>query len=153
MRVALFATCLVDLVRPSVGFAAVKLLEQAGCEVVVPLAQTCCGQPAYNNGDRQTAIHLARQVIDSFYIYDYLVVPSGSCGGMIKIHYPELLKDDPVYGSKAADLAGRVYELTSFLVDVLKYDALDTATRVRSPTTIPVPACGKWESSSNRDAC
>jgi len=127
MRVALFATCLVDLVRPSVGFAAIKLLEQAGCEVVVPLAQTCCGQPAYNNGDKQTAIRLAKQVVDSFYIYDYIVAPSGSCGGMLKIHYPELLKDDSDYASKAADLAGRCYELTSFLVDVLKFESLDAA--------------------------
>lgn len=127
MRVALFATCLVDLLRPSVGFAAVKLLEQAGCEVIVPTAQTCCGQPAYNNGDKKTAIRVARQVVDTFYNYDYLVVPSGSCGGMIKIHYPELLKADPAYSDKAAELAGRCYELTSFLVDVLKHESLDVA--------------------------
>ena len=78
MRVALFATCLVDLLRPSVGFAAVKLLEQAGCEVEVPLGQTCCGQPAYNNGDKKTAIQLAKQMIDTFYPYDCVVIPSGS---------------------------------------------------------------------------
>ena len=125
MRVALFATCLVDLLRPSVGFAAVKLLEQAGCEVEVPLAQTCCGQPAYNNGDKKTAIQLAKQVVDTFYHYDYIVVPSGSCGGMIKIHYPELFKDEPAYHDKASELAGRCYELTSFLVDVLKHESFD----------------------------
>jgi len=127
MRVALFATCLVDLLRPSVGFAAVKLLEQAGCEVEVPLAQTCCGQPAYNNGDKKTAIQLAKQVVDTFYHYDYIVVPSGSCGGMIKIHYPELLKDEPAYHDKASELAGRCYELTSFLVDVLKHESFDAS--------------------------
>ena len=127
MRVGLFATCLVDLLRPSVGFAAVKLLQQAGCEVEVPLAQTCCGQPAYNNGDRNNAAPLAKQVIDTFYKYDYLVVPSGSCGGMIKVHYPELLKNDPAYHAKATDLAGRCFELTSFLVDVLKIESLDAA--------------------------
>lgn len=125
MRVALFATCLVDLVRPAVGFATVKLLEQAGCEVIVPLAQTCCGQPAYNNGDKQTAVRLAKQVIDTFNIYDYIVVPSGSCGGMIKIHYPELLQDEADYSVKAKELAARCYELTSFLVDVLKHDTLE----------------------------
>ena len=125
MRVALFATCLVDLLRPSVGFATLKLLAQAGCEVEVPLAQTCCGQPAYNNGDKSIAIRLAKQLVDTFYIYDYLVVPSGSCGGMIKIHYPELLKDEPAYRDKATELAGRCYELTSFLVDVLKHDSFD----------------------------
>ena len=127
MRVALFATCLVDLVRPSVGFATVKVLEQAGCEVVVPLAQTCCGQPAYNNGDKKTAIRLARQVVDTLYIYDHIVIPSGSCGGMLKVHYPELLKDEPDYAIKAAELAARSYELTSFLVDVLKFESLDAA--------------------------
>ena len=124
MRVGLFATCLVDLLRPSVGFAAVKLLQQAGCEVEVPLRQTCCGQPAYNNGDRNNAIHLAKQVIDSFSSYDYVVIPSGSCGGMIKLHYPELLKNEPDYASKAADLASRCYELTSFLVDVLQLQSV-----------------------------
>jgi L-lactate dehydrogenase complex protein LldE len=82
-RVALFVTCLVDLHRPSVGFAAIKLLEQAGCDVEVPLAQTCCGQPAYNSGDRRTAQDLARQVLEAFAGFDYVVVPSGSCGGMI----------------------------------------------------------------------
>ena len=126
MRVALFATCLVDLLRPSVGFAAVRLLKQAGCEAIVPSSQTCCGQPAYNNGDRKTAIRLAKDVIDTFYLYDYLVVPSGSCGGMIKIHYPELLKDEPDYGIKATELAGRCYELTSFLVDVLQHESFNT---------------------------
>jgi L-lactate dehydrogenase complex protein LldE len=125
MRVGLFATCLVDLLRPSVGFAAVKLLQQAGCEVEVPLTQTCCGQPAYNNGDRKNAARLAQQVIDTFYEYEYVVIPSGSCGGMVKVHYPELLKDDPIYHAKAIDLASRCFELTSFLVDVLKIDSLD----------------------------
>jgi L-lactate dehydrogenase complex protein LldE len=127
MRVALFATCLVDLLRPSVGFAAVKLLQQAGCEVEVPLAQTCCGQPAYNNGDRNNASRLAQQVIDTFYQYDYVVVPSGSCGGMIKVHYPELLKDNSSYHLKATELASRCFELTSFLVDVLEIEIFSVA--------------------------
>lgn len=125
MRVALFATCLVDLVRPSVGFAAAKLLEQAGCEVIVPPSQSCCGQPAYNNGDKKTAVRLAKQVVDSFYIYDYVIVPSGSCGGMIKIHYPELLRDEPDYAGKATEMASRCYELTSFLVDVLQHESFN----------------------------
>lgn len=121
MQVALFVTCLVDLLRPSVGHAALKLLEQADCSVVIPPGQTCCGQPAYNNGDRKNARQLARQVIDEFDKYDYVVVPSGSCGGMIKCHYPELLKDDPDYHERATQLADDCYELTSFLVDVLGY--------------------------------
>ncbi len=124
MRVGLFATCLVDLLRPSVGFATVKLLQQAGCEVDVPLNQTCCGQPAYNNGDKDNAKRLAKQVIDTFERYDYVVIPSGSCGGMLKLHYPALLQQDPVYHGKAMALAERCYELTSFLVDVLDLKTL-----------------------------
>ena len=87
-RVALFVTCLVDLHRPTVGFAAIKLLERAGCLVEVPRAQTCCGQPAFNSGDRTTARDIGRQVLEAFSGYDYVVVPSGSCAGMIKHHLP-----------------------------------------------------------------
>jgi len=123
-RVALFVTCLVDLIRPSIGFAAVKLLEEAGCTVEVPRAQTCCGQPAYNSGDRANAKALARQAIDSFAGFDYVVVPSGSCGGMIKIHYPALFADEPAMLAKARDLAARSFELISFLVDVLKVERI-----------------------------
>lgn len=115
MKVALFATCLVDLFRPAVGFAAVRLLEQAGCDVVVPPEQVCCGQPAFNNGDQDNARAIARQVIDSFSGYEYIVVPSGSCGGMIKVHYPELFETDDDYHHRAMALAERCYELTQFL--------------------------------------
>ena len=89
--VGLFVTCLVDTMRPSVGFAAVRLLEDAGCDVVVPAGQTCCGQPALNSGDSQDARSIARQVVEAFAKVDYVVVPSGSCAGTIKVHYPELL--------------------------------------------------------------
>ena len=119
MRVGLFATCLVDFMRPSVGFAAANLLERAGCAVDVPLAQTCCGQPAWNNGDAENARHLARQVIDVFGDYDHVVIPSGSCAGMLRHHYPRILADDHDYCDRARELAGRCHELTSFLVDVL----------------------------------
>jgi L-lactate dehydrogenase complex protein LldE len=124
-RVALFVTCLVDLFRPSVGFAAAKLLEDAGCIVEVPKAQSCCGQPGYNSGDRADALAIARQVIATFGRYDYVVVPSGSCGGMIKTHYPTLFADDPAMGEKAKALAARTYELVSFLADVLKRDRVE----------------------------
>ncbi len=93
--VGLFVTCLVDLFRPAIGFAAIKLLEDAGARVEVPLAQTCCGQPAFNSGDRADAQVIARQVIDVFEGFDYVVAPSGSCAGMLKLHYPALLADDP----------------------------------------------------------
>src|SRR5437588_3556451 len=117
-RVGLLVTCLVDLFRPTVGFAAVKLLEQAGCTVEVPRAQTCCGQPAYNSGDRADAKAVARQVIAAFAGYDYVVAPSGSCAGMVKVHYRELFADEPEMLAQAQDLAARTYELMSFLVDV-----------------------------------
>src|SRR5258708_29300607 len=118
VRVGLFVTCLVDLFRPSVGFAAVKLLEEAGCSVEVPAAQTCRGQPAYNSGDKADAKAIARQVIDAFASFDYVVVPSGSCGGMIKEHYPALFADDPALFQRAQHLAKRTHELVSFLADV-----------------------------------
>jgi L-lactate dehydrogenase complex protein LldE len=117
-RVALFVTCLVDLFRPTVGFAAVKLLEQAGCIVEVPRAQTCCGQPAYNSGDRGDAKAIAMQVVDVFAGYDYIVAPSGSCAGMIRQHYPDMFADDPAFLPRVRELASRTWELVSFLVDV-----------------------------------
>ncbi len=95
MRVGLLVTCLVDFFRPTIGFAAVKLLEAAGCTVEVPRAQTCCGQPGYNSGDRADAKAIALQVVDTFAGYDHVVAPSGSCAGMIRRHYPELFADDP----------------------------------------------------------
>ena len=117
-RVALFVTCLVDLYRPSIGFAAIDLLERAGCTVAVPPQQTCCGQPAYNSGDRRTAQDLARPIIDAFLPYDYTVVPSGSCGAMIAKHFPGLFADDPEYRGKAERLAAKTHELVSFLTDI-----------------------------------
>jgi L-lactate dehydrogenase complex protein LldE len=125
-RVGLFATCLVDLFRPSVGFAAVKLLEDAGCVVSVP-SQTCCGQPAFNSGDRRTARDLALQVMDAFANVDYIVAPSGSCGGMIAKHYPELFEDDPGLRARANAFAAKTHELVSFLVDVLKVESVKAA--------------------------
>jgi L-lactate dehydrogenase complex protein LldE len=116
--VGLFVTCLVDLVRPQVGFAAVKLLEQAGCEVHVPRAQTCCGQPAWNAGDNRNAAAIARNVVEAFEGFDYVVAPSGSCAGMLRRHYPDVLKADPRYAARALALAERSHELMSFLVRV-----------------------------------
>ena len=123
-RVALFVTCLVDLHRPSVGFAAIRLLEAAGCLVEVPRAQTCCGQPAYNTGDRATARDLARGILDAFGGYDYVVAPSGSCAGMIAHHFPGLFDDDPNLRARAEALAARTHELMEFLVDVMGVDGV-----------------------------
>src|SRR5215213_10848245 len=124
-RVALLVTCLVDLFRPSIGFAAVKLLEEAGCVVEVPRAQTCCGQPAYNSGDRNDAKAIARRVIEIFSGYDYVVAPSGSCAGMVKAHYPEMFADEPDMRARAEELATRTHELISFLVDVRGISAVN----------------------------
>ncbi len=124
-RVGLFVTCLVDLLRPVVGFAAVKLLEEAGCVVEVPAAQTCCGQPAYNSGDRSDSLAIARQVIETFEHFDYVVVPSGSCGGMLKKHFPALFADDAEMRQRAARFGAKTFELVAFLRDVMKIDVVN----------------------------
>ena len=126
-NVALFVTCLVDLFRPSVGFAAVTLLEQAGCEVAVPQAQTCCGQPAYNSGDRADAIGIARRTIPALLPFDYVVAPSGSCAGMIAKHWPGLFEDDQEMSKLAIEVAEKTWELTAFLTDVCGMESVDAA--------------------------
>ncbi|MBY4898885.1 (Fe-S)-binding protein [Cupriavidus sp. AU9028] len=122
MRIGLFVTCLVDLMRPEIGFSVLKVLERAGYEVMVPEAQTCCGQPAYNSGERTAARDLAEKFLREFEMFDYVVVPSGSCGGMIVHHYGDLLRDDPELGGRYQKLRERVYELTDFLVNVAGID-------------------------------
>jgi L-lactate dehydrogenase complex protein LldE len=123
-RVGLFVTCLADLMRPSVAFAAVRLLEDAGCTVEVPVAQTCCGQPALNSGDRMDAREIAKRVIVAFEGFDAVVGPSGSCMGTLRQDYPALFADDPAWAARAESLAGRSHELLSFLVDVLKVEGV-----------------------------
>ena len=128
-NVGLFVTCLVDLMRPSVGFAAVELLEAAGCRVTVPAAQTCCGQPAYNMGDRADTREIARQTVQAFRDFDYVVAPSGSCAAMIKEHYPALFAGEPELQSQAEALAEKTHELISFLADVLEVESVDAQYR------------------------
>lgn len=118
-RVGLFVTCLVDLFRPGIGFASIRLLEQAGCDVEVPTAQTCCGQPAFNSGDYDTTRRIARQVIETFEPYDYVVGPSGSCMATIRAHYRDLFEDEPQWLERANRFGERVHELLSFLTDVM----------------------------------
>ncbi len=117
-RVALFVTCLVDMIRPQIGFAAIRVLEAAGCEVVVPDAQTCCGQPALNSGDRDTAADLARRAIAMLEPYDHVVIPSGSCAATVRVHYPEILEHDPEWGPRATALAARTFEILAYLDEV-----------------------------------
>jgi L-lactate dehydrogenase complex protein LldE len=125
IRVALFATCLVDNFRPQAGFAAARLLEKAGCEVFVP-CQTCCGQPAYNGGNEKTAIAIARNVISQFGDYDFVVAPSASCAGMLRHHYPKLFEKDTKWAERAQKLAAKTHELFSFLVNIRGLKTLAT---------------------------
>jgi L-lactate dehydrogenase complex protein LldE len=117
-RAGLFVTCLVDLLRPSVGFAAVRLIEAAGCRVEVVEGQTCCGQPAYNSGDRQSTREIALATVRAFQGCDYVVAPSGSCAAMLKLHYPRLFTGAEEHAEEVRAFAERVHELTSFLVNV-----------------------------------
>jgi len=120
-HVGLFITCLIDLFRPSIAWATIDLLKQAGCKVTVPQTQTCCGQPAYNSGANIQARDLAKKLIDEFKEFDFIVVPSGSCSGMIKQHFLELFKDDVSWLKKATLISRKTYELTEFLIDVLDF--------------------------------
>ena len=127
-RVQLFATCLVDRFAPQVGHAVVTLLEREGLEVLVPPDQTCCGQPAFNGGFTADAAAMARHTIDVLSaVPDPVIVPSGSCAEMIVHHYPDLLATDADYAARARELAGRTYELTQFLADVLQVDLSQVA--------------------------
>lgn len=126
-QVGLFVTCLVDLFRPTVGFAAVKLLEDAGCNVEVPPTQTCCGQPAFNAGDRPSTVDIAKSVITAFESFEYVIAPSGSCAGMLKKHYPTLFEDEPAWAARAEKLAAKCFELVSFLTDVLKVETVSAS--------------------------
>jgi L-lactate dehydrogenase complex protein LldE len=127
MRVGLFVTCLVDMMRPEIGFSAIKLLEAAGCEVFVPEGQTCCGQPGYSSGDRKAARALAKKFIREFEGFDYVVIPSGSCGGNVKTHYADLFADDPAWLARLQRLAPSVYELTDFLHNVVRIENMPGA--------------------------
>ena len=122
MRVGLFVTCLVDSMRPRIGFATIKLLEAAGCDVSVPEQQTCCGQPGYNSGERKSAEAMARKFLAEFEAFDYVVLPSGSCAGMIRVHYPDLFRDDPAMLARITAVGQRTYELTDFLTHIARLD-------------------------------
>lgn len=145
MRVGLFVTCLVDAMRPEIGFSVLKLLEAAGCEVIVPETQTCCGQPGYSSGDRAAARALAEKFVEEFEGFDYVVIPSGSCGGNVKTHYADLFADDPEWSARMARLAPRVYELTDFLHNVARIQALPGAGKCAATVTYHDSCCGLRE--------
>lgn len=117
-NVALFVTCLIDLMRPRIGFAAIRALEAAGCDVIVPAGQTCCGQPAFNSGDRIRAIALAKQTIEALEPYEAIVVPSGSCAGTIRLHYPEIFEQDGQWLARAQAVAAKTFEIMVWLDEV-----------------------------------
>ncbi len=126
--VQLFITCLLDSLYPSTAEAVVRVLQRAGVRVEIPPGQTCCGQPAYNAGMRLEAAPIARHMIEVFeHSSGPIVVPSGSCAAMIRIGYMELFADDPVWLSRAHQLAERTFEFTEFLVDYL--DVTDLGAR------------------------
>lgn len=129
MRVGFFVTCLVDAMRPAIGFASLKLLEAAGCEVVVPEHQTCCGQPGYNSGDHESAQAMALKFLAEFEAFDYVVLPSGSCAGMVRLHYADLFKDDPDLSARFTALGQRTYELTDFLHRIARLEKAPGAFR------------------------
>jgi L-lactate dehydrogenase complex protein LldE len=121
MKVSLFATCLVDLFQSNAGIATVELLEKLGCEIDFPESQVCCGQPAYNSGYTKESKEAMKRMIETFEHAQFVVSPSGSCAYMFH-EYPHIFKGDPVWEVKAKNLAAKTYELTQFIVDVLKIE-------------------------------
>lgn len=131
----MFVTCLTDTFAPRVGVAVVRVLRHYGCSVHFPEGQTCCGQPAYNNGFHEEAAAMGRRMIDVFDGYPYVVTPSGSCASMVMHHTPALLAGDPAYGERARDLAGRTWEFGRFLTRVLKVDPASVRVDAERPVT------------------
>ncbi|MFA9477481.1 (Fe-S)-binding protein [Phycisphaerales bacterium AB-hyl4] len=122
MKVALFITCLTDTFYPRTGIAVVKVLEKLGCEVAFPEAQTCCGQPMWNNGHHHEARELAKRMAEVFEPYDHVVTPSGSCAAMIRDYYGEMFEDEPAWRKRATALSDKTFEFVEFLVNVLDVD-------------------------------
>ncbi|MCD2255533.1 (Fe-S)-binding protein [Agrilactobacillus fermenti] len=120
MKVAIFSTCVVDLMFPEVGKAMVEVLERFGCDCYLPGDQICCGQPTYNSGYSKATQKVFHNEIDALLSIDadYIVGPAGSCVAMLR-EYPELLKDDPEYADKAREVAAKSYEFSQFLWRIL----------------------------------
>jgi len=125
-----YGTCLVDLIYPQTGVAAMELIKAAGVNVIFPPQQSCCGQPAFNSGYRSDALKVARSQLACFPKNIPIVVPSGSCAGMIKHHWPELFKGEKDE-QQAKEISSRIYELTEFLVDVLNIQLKDLGEPVK----------------------
>jgi len=119
VKASLFVSCLVDQFYPEIGESVVKVLRHLDVDLDFPSGQTCCGQPAYNSGFVSRAVPLARRVLDLFSDSEYVVIPSGSCGAMLKVFTPELFRDDPELEEQARSMAERTYEFSQFIVNVL----------------------------------
>ncbi len=119
MKASLFVTCVVDQFYPEIGESTVRVLRRLGVDVDFPEEQTCCGQPAFNSGFRSDAKPLARRFLDTFENSEAVVIPSGSCTAMVRAFYPELLHDEPAMAARVDAVAGKTFELTEFIVDVL----------------------------------
>lgn len=118
-RVSLFVTCMVDMLYPETGISVVEVLRHLDVEVDFPMAQTCCGQPAFNGGYRREARQMAEQFLRAFKDAEVIVTPSGSCGAMVRHEYPALFVDDPALRDEAERLASITWEFTEFIVDGL----------------------------------
>lgn len=125
MKVALFATCVVDQLYPAVAHSVSQVLKRFGCEVTLPSAQVCCGQPALNSGYFADAQRVAAGLLHAFDDADYVVSPSGSCAAMVRHHYAQLFKDDPAQLAAAERLSGKLHEFSQFMVNVLRVERLD----------------------------
>ena len=137
MKISLFATCLVDMFQSNVGKSTVELLERLGCTIDFPTGQTCCGQPAYNSGYVKASRNTIKHTIQVFEHAEYVVCPSGSCAYMLK-EYQHLLQDEPAWQERAKNLAAKTYELTQFIVDVLKIE--DVGAKLEGTATYH-PSC------------
>ena len=144
MRAALFITCPGDTLFPDVGMATVRILERLGAEVEFPVEQTCCGQMHFNTGYGHDVLPLVRRFADTFRGAEAIVTPSGSCAATVVQHYPGLARaaGDERLAEEVETLAGRVHELSRFLVDVLGVEAVGARFRTGSPITLPVTPRG-----------
>ena len=141
IRASLFVTCIIDQLYPEVGVSVVRVLRRCGVAVDFPQGQTCCGQPLYNSGFTQEARKLAIRTLDALDGSEYVVVPSGSCGAMLRVFYEDLFADDPAMLERAEALRDRVYEFTEFLTDVVGVDIPQADAPAATRTVAYHPSC------------
>ncbi len=151
-RASLFVTCIIDQLYPEVGVSVVRTLRRCGVEVDFPTGQTCCGQPLYNSGFTQEAKRLAVRTLDALEDSDYVVVPSGSCGAMLRVFYLDLFADHPTLSARAESLSGRVYEFTEFLAEVAGMEKAGSEDSGPTRTVTYHPSCHLLREMEVRDA-